>query len=317
MSAPTPISAMVHSSTLVTAGIFIFFKFFYFFEEFGVFSFLLFFRIITFLLGGFLGCMEVDLKKIVAFSTIRQVRMILFFLSLKLFSLGYLHIFGHAIFKTLLFCSCGLIFLFKFRDQLSLNLSSDKNYLIILFFFVVRIYAIRGLIFSSSFYTKDLVLEIILDKNISFLFLILIIGRVLTILYSGKIFETLTFRSLTYFRHSIKIFNFLFIFFFTLLLIIGIKTFIEISFRFNKCFIDKRQIFFINIFIFMFFFFRLNFKILIILRIEILFLKKLFFREYKKPLIFRKEILNSDNFIFKLINFNIFFLFYKKNHSKF
>lgn len=111
ISAPTPISAIVHSSTLVTAGIFIFFKFSIFFDECNILILLLILRVITFILGGFLGVIELDLKKIVAFSTIRQIRIILFFISTNFLSLGLCHTFYHALFKTLLFCGCGFIFL--------------------------------------------------------------------------------------------------------------------------------------------------------------------------------------------------------------
>lgn len=110
MSAPTPISAIVHSSTLVTAGILLFFKFYSFFMGSRIFLFLMIFSLITFILGGFLGTIELDLKKIVAFSTIRQIRIILFFIVTRI-SLAFFHTFGHALFKTLLFCSCGILFL--------------------------------------------------------------------------------------------------------------------------------------------------------------------------------------------------------------
>lgn len=69
ISAPTPISAMVHSSTLVTAGVFVVITFYHCFNLYGLTKFILMSRSLTFLLGGFIANIEKDLKKIVAFST--------------------------------------------------------------------------------------------------------------------------------------------------------------------------------------------------------------------------------------------------------
>lgn len=307
ISAPTPISAMVHSSTLVTAGIFVFFKVYYIFETSGIFYYLFLVSSFTFLLGGFLGCLELDLKKIVAFSTIRQIRMILFFISATLYSLAYIHIFNHAIFKTLLFCGCGLIFLSKYRDQLSKNLFTGFNLTSVILFFVVRIYSIRGIIFSSSFFTKDIVLEFLLEEKSEFLFLLIIIGRIFTILYSSNIFKNLRYNSMIRVTNSFKNFLFPFILTFTFLLISVIKFFIEIRYFNYYCILRRLQTLLLNLLILFFFFYSIKFNNrLKILRSEISFLKNTFFSIYNK--ILSKNIINlfsSDNFIFKIRNFSL------------
>lgn len=319
ISAPTPISAMVHSSTLVTAGIFVFFKFSYLFFNLGIIDYLVYLSIFTFLLGGFLGIIEKDLKKIVAFSTIRQIRIVLLFISFNLFSLSFLHTLGHAFFKTLLFCACGSIFLWKYRDQISFNLRRRKNFLSFSFFFLVRIYSIRGVIFSSSFYTKDLVLEILLESKEFFLFLFLILGRIFTVLYSVKIFDSLSFNFYKNSFSSIKIFHFFFLLFFSWILIFFLKFFLEISFIRNFCNISSINVFLLNFLILSYFFF--SFKIsknLLYFSSEILFLKNFSFG-FNRKLIneFKLKVINSDFFFFKPRNFRLVNLRFNMNTSKF
>lgn len=187
MSAPTPISAMVHSSTLVTAGVFLVYKFFFYIEEFGWLKIFIFFFLCRFLVGGFLANVEGDLKKIVAFSTIRQIRIILVFISRGMLSISLLHIIYHALFKTLLFCSCGLIFLRLARDQLSklpIFTPANNNYKIL---FLFRIFSMSGFLFSSSFYSKDVVIETFLNSYNRFIIFSLMTGSIFTIFYCSKI----------------------------------------------------------------------------------------------------------------------------------
>lgn len=238
MSAPTPISAIVHSSTLVTAGILVLFKFFNYFNSQGLIFFLLILRFLTFILGGRLANLEKDLKKIVAFSTIRQISIILFFLCLSLFSLAFLHTLGHALFKTLLFCRCGAIFVWIYRDQILVNVPRRIFFVSMVPFFVLRIYAIRGMIFSSSFYTKDLVLEYLLEEKRFILFIFLILGRFITVGYRVKIFSSLVFGPRKKFFFCLKEFQFFFIFFFSIVLTSLIKLVIDFSFSDSFCFVS-------------------------------------------------------------------------------
>lgn len=188
MSAPTPISAIVHSSTLVTAGIFLVCRIHHFFPR-PIVSALCLIRLITFLIGGACACSEIDLKKVIAFSTMSQIRMILMFCSLSLYFLSLSHMVFHAFFKRLLFCCAGGLF-FRFSiSQLTTHITSNGPGLIFLQSCVMlTAFAMSGLTFSSSFYTKDQILELIHEKT-SFLYLLLLIGSVLTAVYIGKIFQ--------------------------------------------------------------------------------------------------------------------------------
>jgi len=109
MVAPTPISALVHSSTLVTAGLYLYIRFRVFFENF-LFNFiLLFLSTLTILISGVRARMEVDLKKIIAFSTLRQLGLIIGILSLGFYKLGFFHLLIHSLFKSLIFLCIGRI----------------------------------------------------------------------------------------------------------------------------------------------------------------------------------------------------------------
>lgn len=190
ISAPTPISAIVHSSTLVTAGIFLINKLMFYVSFYNLRLILCYIRSLTFLLGGLMANLEKDFKKIVAFSTISQIRIIIYFCSLCFLSFSLRHIVFHAFFKTLLFCCTGVFFILKFSEQTNRKFKSNFNinFIGVLFFF--SIFRISGLTFSRSFYRKDLFLEIILILKLNYNFFLILLGRFLTILYCSKLINT-------------------------------------------------------------------------------------------------------------------------------
>lgn len=220
ISAPTPISAMVHSSTLVTAGIFILWKINYFLAYFHLLWFVVAVSLRTFLIGGFLANFEIDLKKVVAFSTLRQISIITFFLGVSMLNLSLFHIFNHALFKTMIFCCCGIVFLFSSGDQNFFNLSNlSKNFIPRL---ALRIFGITGYIFSSSFFTKDMVIEILFLGRTGVLGLIIIAGRIFTILYCTRILNRILNSKfyLTIFYSSLKEFIPVFIILFSTFILV-------------------------------------------------------------------------------------------------
>lgn len=187
ISAPTPISAIVHSSTLVTAGIFLVQKIVHNLRVCSTLDFLVCFSILTFLIGGIIANIEIDFKKVVAFSTIRQIRMIIFFCASNFIFLALMHIFFHAFFKTLLFCCSGVLFVSIFRDQFKVLIKYNFSINFILVIVFMSLFRMRGLIFSSSFFRKDLILENFLTYNISFFQIFLILGSLLTLFYCVKL----------------------------------------------------------------------------------------------------------------------------------
>lgn len=185
ISAPTPISALVHSSTLVTAGvlILIFLKSFINF-----FLIKLFFLIssITILVAGIIACYEKDFKKIVAFSTLSQIGFLFLIISRFKFFLGRFHLFSHAFFKRMLFISVGGLLHSRnssqetrdFSKTLKPNLYNQIN-------INLRLINLIGLIFIRGFFSKDF---FFLNNNKNFFFYSIFIFLIFfTFFYSLKL----------------------------------------------------------------------------------------------------------------------------------
>lgn len=113
MMAPTPVSALVHSSTLVTAGIYLIIRMVMGVGELQVGGFvrrlLLVASLRTNVIAGFRACFEVDLKKIVALSTLSQLGIIMLALAMGYHSLAFFHLLRHALFKALIFIRVGRV----------------------------------------------------------------------------------------------------------------------------------------------------------------------------------------------------------------
>jgi len=183
MSAPTPVSALVHSSTLVTAGLFLVSKImFHCGLNLPFLSLFLFLSFFGYAVGSLLSNNEADFKKIVAYSTLRQISMITFFMLSRFLYCRLFHMLGHALFKSLLFCCAGLLFIQNFSNQVSGKLSSNKVSFLALASHI-SCFSMSGLLFSFSFFSKDPVLEEFLDfsnfANFGFIFGF----RVMTLFY--------------------------------------------------------------------------------------------------------------------------------------
>nr|YP_009142410.1 NADH dehydrogenase subunit 5 [Trilophidia annulata]AKH04346.1 NADH dehydrogenase subunit 5 [Trilophidia annulata] len=107
MAAPTPVSALVHSSTLVTAGVYLLIRFSPMLMTYGFGSFLLLIGCMTMFMAGFGANFEFDLKKIIALSTLSQLGLMMSILSMGYSNLAFFHLLTHALFKALLFMCAG------------------------------------------------------------------------------------------------------------------------------------------------------------------------------------------------------------------
>ena len=159
MAAPTPVSALVHSSTLVTAGIYLLFRLKKMFSweiklTLGIIG------LYTLLVARFSACFEWDLKKIIAFSTLSQLGLMCVSLSLGLSLLAFFHLLTHAVFKALLFIRAGFFIgqLSHFQDLRTLGKTKGFNPLVD-FSLVLSILALRGFPFLAGFFSKDIILE--------------------------------------------------------------------------------------------------------------------------------------------------------------
>jgi len=190
IAAPTPVSALVHSSTLVTAGVFLLIRFYPFLINFPQFkSALLIISISTLTIAGMRAITECDLKKIIALSTLSQLGVIMIRLALGLVELAFFHLLTHAMFKALLFMSAGtLLHLFSHNQDLRGfgNLSFQLPFVVRTV--VIANLALCGFPFIAGFYSKDLILEFILESSSSFFLLCIAIGATfLTSAYSIRL----------------------------------------------------------------------------------------------------------------------------------
>ena len=183
IAAPTPVRALVHSSTLVTAGV-------YFLMRFNIISFewMLGIGTATMLIAGFCACAEIDIKKIVALSTLSQLGVIIVSLSLAQKNFCFFHLITHAIFKALLFMCVGVGIHTVFGSQDFRRFSGISRVLVWpSSFLLISNLSLLGFPFMSGFYRKDLILESFYSTNqpatIGILFLV---GVGLTTAYRVK-----------------------------------------------------------------------------------------------------------------------------------
>lgn len=189
IAAPTPVSALVHSSTLVTAGVYLLIRFNELINIFWVRKFLLFFSILTMFISGLGANFELDLKKVIALSTLRQLGLMIRVLCLGFFKLAFFHLLTHALFKALLFLCAGSFIhnLLNFQDiRLSGNYFNQIP-LTSVCFNISRL-ALCGIPFLAGFYSKDLILEIVCRNNFNLLIFFFFFFRTfLTVSYSFKL----------------------------------------------------------------------------------------------------------------------------------
>nr|BCP51379.1 ND5 [Valvata hokkaidoensis] len=177
MAAPTPVSALVHSSTLVTAGIFLLIRFSPFLMQFNIFSdMLMFTAVMTSLLGGWGATYETDLKKIIALSTLSQLGVMMFSLSLGYVYLTLFHLYAHALFKSMLFICAGHILHTSWHNQDIRNLgNSTYNLPFTTMIFNLGNMCLMGIPFMSGFYSKDSILEQMLSGNYNMIMMLLML----------------------------------------------------------------------------------------------------------------------------------------------
>lgn len=187
IAAPTPISALVHSSTLVTAGVFILIRITSH-PHYFILIILILLSTITALYSSIAANWEQDIKKIIALSTLRQIAIIIFAISIKALILTFLHLVIHALFKSTIFlCAGTLIHESSYQDIRIIRSNFIYNPLIISTLGITRI-ALIGIPFISAFFSKDVIIENIISSKINNLLSILIIISIgLTARYSFRI----------------------------------------------------------------------------------------------------------------------------------
>ena len=188
MAAPTPVSALVHSSTLVTAGVYLLFRFQPALTDLGASWGIMLIGAATIFIAGCAALFETDIKKIVALSTLRQLGVIMTSLGAGMAVVAFLHLLSHAFFKALLFISVGSIIHLS-RDYQDLRKVGGSSWScpITLRFSLLANLRLCGLPFCSGFYSKDLCIELFLIRSLnSYLSLIFFLATALTCAYTGR-----------------------------------------------------------------------------------------------------------------------------------
>nr|ALO64347.1 NADH dehydrogenase subunit 5 [Lasioglossum punctatissimum] len=190
MTAPTPISSLVHSSTLVTAGVYLLIRYNKF-MSLSVKSYIIIISSGTMFMAGLMANYEFNLKKIIALSTLSQLGFMMSILGMGMVELGFFHLLIHAFFKSLMFmCVGGFIHstlnnqdLRKFMGMMCL--SPLKSVV-----FMFSLLNLSGFPFISGFYSKDLILEYMnISVNNKMVIYILVISSILTLNYSVRIIK--------------------------------------------------------------------------------------------------------------------------------
>nr|QXX99473.1 NADH dehydrogenase subunit 5 [Laevapex fuscus] len=197
MAAPTPVSALVHSSTLVTAGIYLIIRLSIFCLDQFLTNLLLFLGAITCLLGGAAAMFEYDLKKLIALSTLSQLGLMVFCLGMGYMNLSLFHLFSHALFKAMLFLAAGSVLLASWGNQdLRILGGIVRSIPFSTMIFNLSLLCLMGIPFLSAFFSKHSILEKVIMSNMSFFsFIIIIIATVFTTAYSVRMMKILCWSS--------------------------------------------------------------------------------------------------------------------------
>lgn len=191
--APTPVRALVHRRTLVTAGLILFINFsFFLYSSFNLII-LVFIGRLTIFFASLISIIEEDLKKVVALSTLSQIGFSIMILGLGLYYFRLLHLIRHALFKSCLFIQIGVFIYFSFGQQDGRFFNGLRSfYNFIHFQIFLTFFCLCGLFFLSGLISKDIILEFFFFSNYNiFFYLLFFLSIFLTFFYSFRLFKGL------------------------------------------------------------------------------------------------------------------------------
>lgn len=193
MEGPTPISALIHAATMVTAGIFMVTRMSPLFEfSETALSFVLVIGSITALFMGFLGLIQNDIKRVIAYSTLSQLGYMTVALGASAYSAGVFHLMTHAFFKALLFLGAGSVIMAMHHEQDIRKMGGLKKYMPITYWTaLIGSLALIGFPGLSGFFSKDSIIEAVHASEIAgsgFAYFAVVVGVFVTALYSFRLF---------------------------------------------------------------------------------------------------------------------------------
>jgi NADH-quinone oxidoreductase subunit L len=193
MEGPTPISALIHAATMVTAGIFMVARMSPLFElSDTALSFILVIGAITALFMGFLGIIQNDIKRVVAYSTLSQLGYMTVALGASAYSVAVFHLMTHAFFKALLFLGAGSVIIGMHHNQDIRWMGGVRKYMPITWITsLVGSLALIGTPFFSGFYSKDSIIEAVHESHLwgaQFAYYAVLAGVFVTAFYSFRMY---------------------------------------------------------------------------------------------------------------------------------
>ena len=205
MEGPTPISALIHAATMVTAGIFMVTRMSPLFElSDTALSFVMVIGAITALFMGFLGIVQNDIKRVVAYSTLSQLGYMTVALGASVYPIAVFHLMTHAFFKALLFLGAGSVIIGMHHDQDMRNMGGLRKYMPITWITsLVGSLALIGTPFFSGFYSKDSIIDAVGLSHLpgaGFAYFAVVASVFVTALYSFRMYF-LVFHGEERFRH--------------------------------------------------------------------------------------------------------------------
>ncbi|MEW6561678.1 MAG: NADH-quinone oxidoreductase subunit L [Pseudomonadota bacterium] len=193
MEGPTPISALIHAATMVTAGIFMVARMSPLYEmSETALSFVMVIGAITALFMGFLGIIQNDIKRVVAYSTLSQLGYMTVALGASAYSVAVFHLMTHAFFKALLFLAAGSVIIGMHHDQDMRNMGGLRKYMPITWITsLIGSLALIGTPFLSGFYSKDSIIEAVGLSHLpgsGFAYFAVVAGVFVTAFYSFRMY---------------------------------------------------------------------------------------------------------------------------------
>ncbi|EGV51397.1 NADH-quinone oxidoreductase subunit L [endosymbiont of Riftia pachyptila] len=193
MEGPTPISALIHAATMVTAGIFMVARMSPLYElSETALSFVLVIGATTAFFTGLIGIVQNDIKRVVAYSTLSQLGYMMVALGASAYAAGIFHLMTHAFFKALLFLAAGSVIIGMHHDQDIRNMGGIKKYMPITYWTsLIGSLALIGFPGFSGFFSKDAIIEAVHHSSVAgagYAYLLVVAGVFVTALYSFRMF---------------------------------------------------------------------------------------------------------------------------------
>jgi len=192
MEGPTPISALIHAATMVTAGIFMVARMSPLFElSETALSFVLVIGATTALFMGFLGIVNNDIKRVVAYSTLSQLGYMTVALGVSAYAGAIFHLMTHAFFKALLFLAAGSVIIAMHHEQDMRKMGGLKKYMPITYWTaLVGSLALIGFPGFSGFFSKDVIIEAVHESRLpgaGYAYFCIVVGVFVTAFYSFRL----------------------------------------------------------------------------------------------------------------------------------